>query len=108
MARWVNVGIGLWLIAAGMALAGPDSPAQLVNLAAGAALTLVAVATRPGSAEGLAAILLGACLMVAPAALGYADVVNALVDVLTGLAVVAVGLQPHLARRLAARRALRA
>jgi hypothetical protein len=104
--RWANVALGIWLVFAGITLAPAGSAPRLAEVVAGAALVLVSLGTRPGSVEGVAAIVLGGWLMLAPAALGYPGSVSAAVDVFSGLAVVAVALRPHLAR--SDRRALRA
>jgi hypothetical protein len=93
MTRWVNVGIGLGLLAAAFLLAGPGSIPRTADGAAGVALVAVSLLARPGTSAGFSAIVLGAWLMIAPAALRYPREVNAIVDVVSGFVVVAATVQ---------------
>jgi hypothetical protein len=101
-ARWVNVVLGLWLVAAALLLAEPGTPPRIADLSAGVALVLVSLLAPPGTPAGLSAVVLGVWLMIAPSALAYPEPLAALVDVLTGMAIVSVGLHPRVGVRPAA------
>lgn len=95
MARGVDFGLGLWLVAAAFLLAGPGEAARVADLGAGLALLGIAVLAPPGTRAGFAAIVLGSWVMLAPLFLSYPRVANAANDVLTGLAIVAMTLHPR-------------
>jgi len=98
--RWadcVNLILGLWMIASPWILrfAGSDSPAVWSAWILGAAIVVFAGLAMyvPRAWEEALNIILGACLITSPWALGFADLSTPTTNaVLTGLLVIAFGI----------------
>ncbi len=103
MARWLNVLVGLWLVAAAHLLASEASPARIADLADGLALVAVSLLAPPGTAAGVASIVLGAWIMAAPSVLAYPAPASAMSDVLAGVLAIGFTLHPDVGPRRAAR-----
>jgi len=103
MARWLNVGLALWLVASSFLLGAAGSPSRIADLADGFALLVVSLLAPPGTAAGFAAIVLGTWIMAAPSVLAYPSPAAAMNEVLAGILVVAFTLHPNLGARRAAR-----
>ncbi|HYG67195.1 MAG TPA: hypothetical protein VD838_06025 [Anaeromyxobacteraceae bacterium] len=91
-ARALPILLGGWLAASAFLLSGAGEPSRTADLAAGAALVLVAALARPGSPAGFSVVVLACWLVAAPAALSFPRAANAVNDVAVGLVALAAAL----------------